>query len=261
MVGVEKQGYINMGPVVNGYGAKAVWILANCYEILNGKELKKKKTHCGVLMNYACSLTKLHPCETWLNVCVCGFSVRNVVSATGELQRFSYLIVCNQRVLRDLSVHNEGGGSNFLTLMFFLIMWLKMLLCKKILSVQYSWDLGISMRWISIRLYVLQTMNVEITQRQHVLIPGTVCWCPVQWDDWSIIAQVCLTGEISLRLLQDKLPPLLGDTPWLDEIICMSSKAALPLHFSPAVTVHHGIPQADRLVMVGYNIGYPAVQA
>jgi hypothetical protein len=27
---------------------------------------------------------------------------------------FPDLIVCNQRVLRDLSVHNEGGGSNFL---------------------------------------------------------------------------------------------------------------------------------------------------
>ena len=100
---------------------------------------------------------------------------------------------------------------------------------------------------------------MEITQRWHVLIPGTVCWCPLQWVDWSIIAQDCLTGEISLWLLQDKLPPLLGDTPWPDKIICMSSKAALSPHFSRAVTVHHGIPQADGLVMVGYNIGYPVL--
>jgi len=67
-------------------------------------------------------------------------------------------IVCNQRVLRDLSLHIEGGGSNFLTFMFCLIMWLKMLLCKKILSTQYSWALGFSMRWIFIRLCVMQTI-------------------------------------------------------------------------------------------------------
>jgi hypothetical protein len=42
----------------------------------------------------------------------------------------------------------------------------------------------------------------------------------------------------------------------------MSSKAALSPHFSHAVTVlHHGIPHADGLVMVGYNIGYPSAQA
>jgi hypothetical protein len=72
---------------------------------------------------------------------------------------FPDLNVCNQRVLRGLSLHIEGGGSNFLTFSFCLIMWLKVLLCKKILSVQYIWALGISMKWISIRLCVSQTIE------------------------------------------------------------------------------------------------------
>jgi hypothetical protein len=163
-------------------------------------------------------------------------------------------IVCNQRVLQDLSLHIEGGGSNFLTFMFCLIMWLKMLLRKKILSAQYTWALGFSMRWIFIRLcYANNSMWRLHKDGMYWYQRPCVC-CPLQWVDGSIIAQDCLTGEISLWLLQDKLPTLLGDTPWPDEIICMSSKAAVPPNFSCAVTVHHGIPQADGLVMVGYNL-------
>lgn len=65
--------------------------------------------------------------------------------------------------------------------MFCLVMWLKMLLCKKILSAQYSWALGISMRWISIKLCVMQTIECGdytkmacIDTRDSVLVSSAV---------------------------------------------------------------------------------------
>lgn len=94
---------------------------------------------------------------------------------------FPDLIFCNESVLRDLSLHIQGGGSNFLTYMFCLIMLLKMLLCKKILSAQYSWALGTSVRWISIRLCIMQTIECAdytktacVDTRDSVLVSSAV---------------------------------------------------------------------------------------
>jgi len=94
---------------------------------------------------------------------------------------FPNLIVGNWRVLRDLSLHFKGGGNNFLTFLFCLIMWLKMLLSSKILSLWYSWTLGISIRWISIRHCVLDTiecgdytMTACIDDRDSVLVSSEV---------------------------------------------------------------------------------------
>jgi hypothetical protein len=60
-------------------------------------------------------------------------------------------------------------------------MWLKMLLCKKIMSAQYSWALGISRRWISIKLGVMQTIECGdytkmacIDTRDSVLVSSAV---------------------------------------------------------------------------------------
>jgi hypothetical protein len=47
---------------------------------------------------------------------------------------FQDLIVCNHRVLIDLSLHIEGGESNYLTYMFCLIMQLKILVEENIFN-------------------------------------------------------------------------------------------------------------------------------